>query len=212
MDLLNLYLEAVSSTELRIMVTPDTAPQRYVVADIYFEWDPNVIQLDSVSFDTAHPLIWDAFSGFPGPDVDYSGVNEAPVPQDGNAVVYIYNLLGANFIVDQPTEIGRLKFNPLVAGYETTVNILKNIHIAYPVRTVIYGSNVPGVPVTGTLTGATLVKVMGDVNNDMVVNSQDMTTLLANWGVVSFTNNPCDLDGNGQIGSEDLLIMLNNWS
>ncbi len=50
--------------------------------------------------------------------------------------------------------------------------------------------------------------ILGDINNDGVVNAADLTTLLSNWGSAGLG----DLDGNGNVNAADLTILLSNWS
>jgi hypothetical protein len=46
-----------------------------------------------------------------------------------------------------------------------------------------------------------------DLNGDGVVNTEDLLTLLANWG----TSGDGDIDGNGVVGTSDLLMLLAAW-
>jgi hypothetical protein len=36
--------------------------------------------------------------------------------------------------------------------------------------------------------------------------------LLAAWGTKSFNSNPADLNGDGTVNSQDLAILITNWS
>jgi hypothetical protein len=47
----------------------------------------------------------------------------------------------------------------------------------------------------------------GDLNGDGNVNSADLTMLLNAWGTAA-----ADIDGNGVTGASDLLVLLNNWT
>jgi hypothetical protein len=46
-----------------------------------------------------------------------------------------------------------------------------------------------------------------DLNGDGVVNTEDLLILLANWG----TSGDGDIDGNGVVNTEDLLALLAAW-
>ncbi|MDY7107504.1 MAG: GC-type dockerin domain-anchored protein, partial [Planctomycetota bacterium] len=46
-----------------------------------------------------------------------------------------------------------------------------------------------------------------DLNGDGVVNTEDLLTLLANWG----TSGDGDIDGDGVVNTADLLMLLAAW-
>ncbi len=52
----------------------------------------------------------------------------------------------------------------------------------------------------------------GDLNNDGVVNSSDLTTLLGAWGAATGDGARADLNGDGQVNGQDLTMLLANWS
>jgi hypothetical protein len=45
-----------------------------------------------------------------------------------------------------------------------------------------------------------------------LVNAQDMGELLADWGAASFKSNPHDINNDGIVNSQDLALLVNNWS
>ena len=209
--------------EIPLMVSAATEPQRYVVADIVFAWNPEHIQFMGISHVGSHPLIWTAFSGLPYCQPgqtsgcgDYYGLNELPIPQDGNGLYFGYNILGSMFIVSDPVQIVRFKFKALAPVSATEVQLLPQYTVNYTAKTIVYGGNIPGLGVTGTLTNAVVTIVPqaldGDFDGDGMVGSSDMARLLGNWGAVSFGENQYDLDGDGVVGSGDLAILVNNWS
>jgi len=57
--------------------------------------------------------------------------------------------------------------------------------------------------------GAETDDVLGDLNGDGNVGVEDLLQLLSQWGN---TDVPADLDGSGTVGVNDLLILLGNWS
>ena len=209
--------------EIPLMVSAATEPQRYVVADIVFGWNPEHLQFLGISHEGSHPLIWTSFSGLPycqpGQTTgcgDYYGLNELPIPQDGNGLYFGYNILGSMFIVSDPVQIVRFKFKALAPVSATEVQLLPEYTVYHTAKTIVYGGNIPGLGVTGTLTNAVVtvvpVNIVGDFDGDGIVGSSDMARLLGNWGVISFGENQYDLDGDGVVGSGDLAILVNNWS
>ena len=51
--------------------------------------------------------------------------------------------------------------------------------------------------------------IEGDLNGDGVVDGQDLTVLLGDWG----TSDPIsDINGDGLVGGADLTVLLANWS
>lgn len=65
-----------------------------------------------------------------------------------------------------------------------------------------------GLEMTVVLNGGGIV---GDLNNDGVVNVADMLILLSQWGQCGEGNCPADLNGDGTVDVSDLLILLSNW-
>ena len=56
--------------------------------------------------------------------------------------------------------------------------------------------------------GAPPSVVVGDLNNDGVVDAADLTILLNQWG----TAGTADLNNDGVVDAADLAILLGNWS
>jgi hypothetical protein len=200
---------------VELMMNAATTDQRYLVADIVFGWNPKHLELVGVNHEGSHPMIWDAVSGLPtGQGGDYVGVNEVMPPADGNGLYYGYGELGQHLIVTtQPVKIVNFIFKVVAPFTSTEITLIPEFTIEYTAKTVVYGSYIGGMKVTGTLTNATIdAFIPGDFDNDGVVGSNDMTNLLGNWGVSTFTDNPYDLDGNGVVGAGDLAILVSNWS
>jgi hypothetical protein len=200
--------------EVQLMVAAESAPQRYLVADIIIGWNPAELQLLGVSHEGSHPLLWPTISGFPITSQDYTGINETIPPADGNALYYGYGELGQVWIVTEPVQICKFKFKVLKAFTESPVTLLPELEATYPADTVIYGSFIGGWRVTGTLYSTTVTgrAILGDFDGNGRVEPADMAQLLANWGQISYGTNPLDLDGNGQVGAGDLSILISNWS
>jgi hypothetical protein len=200
---------------VQLMMNAATTNQRYLVSDIVFGWNPKHIELIGVNHEGSHPMIWDSVSGLPtGQGGDYYGLNEVMPPADGNGLYFGYAELGQHLLVtNEQVKIVNFIFR-VVGRFDTTeVSLIPELTIDYPAKTVVYGSYIGGMKVTGTLTNATIdAFIPGDFDNDGVVGSNDMTNLLGNWGVSTFTDNPYDLDGNGVVGAGDLAILVSNWS
>ena len=202
--------------DVALMASAQTTPQRWLVADVVIGWDPTKLQLLGVSHEGSHPFVWVPPSGFPSPQQDYTGVNEAMPPADGNALYYGYGELGQVFIVTDLVQIVKFQFRVLSQFTETSVNLIPVITVDYPQETVVYGSYIGGMNTTGTLTNAfvlgTVQGIIGDVDGDGTVGPSDMSAILAAWGQTSAKQNPCDLNGDGEVNSPDLGILLANWS
>jgi hypothetical protein len=52
-----------------------------------------------------------------------------------------------------------------------------------------------------------ICQCVGDINRDEVVDSADLSKLLANWTA----SGAGDLDGSGLIDASDLMILMNAW-
>jgi hypothetical protein len=223
---------AVGETfEVPIMMVAATEPQRYLVSDIIFGWDQTKLQFTGLNHVGSHPLIWVPPSGMPCPagyvncqgiGGDYTLINEAIPPADGNGLYYGYGALGYVFMVNlEPVQIVRLQFKVLQPFVETQIRILPQFTTTVnnqPLvnKTVVYGSNIPGLSVLGTITDAVITgvpqNIVGDIDGNGSVGSEDMAILLAAWGTQSFNSNPADLNGDGTVNSQDLAILITNWS
>lgn len=205
--------------EIQVIASAQTTPQRYFVSDIVFGWDSTKLQLLGLSHEGSHPTIWVPPSGFPCPEGfvgcqgiggDYTGVNEAIPPQDGNALYYGFGELGVVFIIDEPIQIVRFRFKVLESFTDTSVYFIPELGLA---ETVVYGSYIPGLSVTGILTNATIIgrNVLGDFDGSGFVDSADLALLVGAWGTQTAKGSQFDLNGDGEIGSADLGILLACW-
>ena len=55
---------------------------------------------------------------------------------------------------------------------------------------------------------SSIVSIPGDINGDGDVNTEDLLILLGEWGK---TNSPADLNYDGVVNVPDLLILLAHW-
>ena len=188
-------------------------PQRWLVSDIVFGWDPTKLKFINATHEGSHEFLWTGYSGVVKAEDDYTGTSEANPPADGDGIYYGYGELGQIWIITNPVQIVKFRFEVIAPFATTEVKLIPQVVHTYLAKTVVYGSFVGGMPVTGTLTNAILTgSIIGDFNNDGQVGAADMASLLTNWGIQTFGPNPHDLDGNGTVGSEDLAILLSNWS
>lgn len=215
-------VELDQTFEVSLMMNAQTTPQRYFVSDIIFGWNPNELEFVGISHENSHPFIMLPISGLPycppGQSTgcgDFYGINEVLPPVDGNGLYQGYGQLGEVWIVDsQPVQIVKFIFK-VIAPFETTeISFIPQLTVNYPHSTRVYGSYIPGLEVTGTLTNAVVEfsrPLLGDFNLDGAVDSGDLAMLLANWGTISFGENPYDLSGNGIVDGADLSILFSNW-
>ena len=54
-----------------------------------------------------------------------------------------------------------------------------------------------------------MVQVPGDLNGDMLVNGEDLTIFLADWGNI---NGLGDVNGDGLTNGADLTLILSYWT
>jgi len=217
--------------DVQIKMNADTTDQRFVVADIIFGWDNTKLEFLEVDHTGSHPYIWLPLSGLPcvedenGNAIDdplcnglrdFYGINEAMPPADGNGLYFAYGELGQTFILtNEEVNVARLRFKVIDSFTETEVFFIPQATANYTAKTVVYGSYIPGLNVTGSLTSATVIgaqTLAGDFDGNGAVDSADMAMLLSNWGVSTFGENPYDLDGDGVVGASDLTILISNWS
>lgn len=63
-----------------------------------------------------------------------------------------------------------------------------------------------------TMAGSIVVRRLGDITLDGVINAADLGALLGAWGSCKdATNCPADLNGDGVVGAPDLGILLGGW-
>lgn len=181
---------------------------KFIAIDCILQWDPTKLKLMGLSTAGSVSLL---SSYFPTPAGDYTGINEVVPPQDGNALYYALAPLGAP--VSVPTtgvQIVTFNFRVESAFDSATISILDSLTVLEPADSVVYDGTVPGLDVTGTLSGAKITRpapCAGDLNGSGGVDGADMALLLNNWG------NPGvgDLDLSGAVTATDLAILINDW-
>lgn len=122
-------------------------PVRIVVADFAFEWDARELILLDCHDDRA--TVPNLIAGFPPPQWDFYGANESLPPQDGNGwATWLSPLNGIPVIMEKAV---LFSFVFQVQGDKGLLSIVPEIEESYPLRTVIYGTDIPGLQITGSL-------------------------------------------------------------
>ena len=129
-------------------------PTRIVVADVAFTWNPKHLTLVDCHDDRADVL--STLVGFPPASWDFYGANETIPPADGNGWISWLSPLNGIPVYAEDTILMSLVFTYDDDCPKTSVGILECLDVDYPLETVIYGTDVPGVDVTGTLNGCTV--------------------------------------------------------
>lgn len=164
--------------ELRIelyAVSDSGEDQSIAAMDVILAWDPAVLRLLGVDTTGPYPYAW-LFSGFSN-DGGLDGLNNTW--EDGNAKYTALAQLGGApaYATPEGLLVTALRFRKLRVGSPTAVTMPETF--GQYTRTVVYDGFVPGLDVTGTLTGATVLpSARGDVNCDGVVDFGDIDPLV----------------------------------
>lgn len=166
-------VDAVVSTGQQVQmqlfaVSDDQTNQLLSAIQLIFAWQPLHLTLTGNSTIGAPPL---AFSGFPASG--HFGLNEAAIPQDGDG---FYLALSFSPIAASPsgTLITTLNFNALAPTAATSVDILSTGGLGG--QTIVASGSVPGLNVTGTLTGGVVTIVPGPGGVAMICGGLAMLT------------------------------------
>ncbi len=180
----------------------------FVAIDCIIKWNPKQLQLMGLTTTGSVPLL---SSYFPTPASDYTGINEAAPPTDGDALYYALAPLGNPVQVSAAgVQVTTFRFKVKTAFTSASVSILPTLNIATPTDTIVYDGTVPGLNVLGAVHPATIVQTppcVGDIDRNGAVNAQDMAALLSQWGGPG----SADIDGNGTVNANDLSMILSNW-
>lgn len=196
------------TTLIAIMLTPVTAlpnevavavyaytkedAQRIQAADIVLGWEPADLRL--IGLDNAG-AIDTTCSCIPPSAQDYTGANEADPPSDGDAIMWwLGPLTGIPVYISEPALLTTVRFERLRPFESTEVRLIPSVTHAYPATTIVYGSDVPGSNVTGTLTNAFIAGRPADLDMDGEVGPSDLSIALSEWA-----------------GAETLALILSSW-
>jgi len=141
--------------------------------DVILVWDPAVLRLTGITAVGYYPYNW-LFSGFPN-DYMLDGLNNSW--EDGDAFYEALAQLGnAAWATPSGLRVVTFNFRKLRVGQPTLVDIARGGPPQYQyTRTAVYSGQIPGLNVTGTLTGVEIIpNPVGDMNCDGVWNAFDI--------------------------------------
>lgn len=166
--------------------------QRINAADIVFGWDPQDLRL--IGLDNAG-AIDSTCTCIPPAAQDYTECNESDPPSDGDAIMWwLSPLTGIPVNIGEPVLLTTIQFERVRPFAQSTVRLIPGVVHAYPAITKVYGSNVPGTPVTGTLTDVVVDGCACDLSGDGMIGAEDLAQSLAGWA-----------------GGEQLAQILSQW-
>jgi len=167
--------------DVRVIASTEGAvPQRIQAADIVFGWNTDDLRLVGLDNDGAIPSTCTCIPS--GPQGEYTGVNEAVPPADGDGMLWwLAPLTGIPVYIAGSTQITTIRFERLRPFEASEVRLIPSITVDYEARTIVYGSNVPGSNVTGVLTPAIVSGCECDLSGDGYVDAADLAQSLAGW-------------------------------
>jgi hypothetical protein len=181
----------------------------FFAIDAILQWNPQRLQLLGVSNTGSVSLL---ASYLPTAAQDFTGINEANPPADGNALYHALAPLGhAVPVTPAGVWVTTFKFKVLAPFHATSVGFIPELVVAAHASTVVYDGTVAGLPVTGDLDPCTVTQSIacpGDINADGAVDGADLGLLLGAWGTGAGL---ADFDGNGVVDGADLGVLLSRW-
>jgi len=182
--LISLFLIPVNVTsthvDIALMASTKSGFQRIIASDVVFAWDPSALRFTGIDNTGGLPAV---LSTVPtGPQGEYTGINETVPPADGNGIYWWLGQLGTHiYVTTEPVLLTTFKFEIVSQFSNTSINLVPEMTVDYQGRTIVYGTSVGGTPVTGTIGGCTITTCPCDLNNDLCVDSQDLSIALAEW-------------------------------
>lgn len=181
--LISLFLIPVNVTpthvDIALMAQGENGSQRIIASDVVFSWDTSKLRFVGIDNTGGLPAILSTIPS--GPEGDYTGINETVPPADGTGMYWWLGQLGAQIYVSDPVRLTTFKFEVVSPFATTTVDLVPELVVDYVGRTIVYGSNVGGTPVTGVISGCTITNCPCDLSDDGYVDSQDLGMALADW-------------------------------
>jgi hypothetical protein len=182
--------------------------------DLYFGWNPDDLQL----LGTANHAAGFHASGLPAPSSDMTGFNETVPPQDGTGW-YSASAFTSVVVSTQGTRASSLVFRVKREFTSTQVIAIPSApRIGQPgfQFSRVMDAAEPGYESTGTLVAAVISQgttstCAPDLNRDGVVDSPDLTILLAAWGIVNSPANIVTSADSPTVDGVDLGVLLAAW-
>ncbi len=181
----------------------------FMALDLIFGWDPKQLELMGLSQVGAVTLL---ASYFPSPAADFTGINEAAPPKDGDALYYALAPIGGSVpVTEAGVLVTTLKFKVIAPFIDSVVEVIPELTVEFFADTVVYDGVVPGLDVTGSFTDAVVHQLEPcpqDLDASGTVDGGDLGTLLGMWGEGEA---PADFNDDGRVDGNDLGSLLGAW-
>ncbi|MEM7756399.1 MAG: GC-type dockerin domain-anchored protein [Planctomycetota bacterium] len=140
-------------------IAPSSPVQTVGAFEAIVTWDTNFVSL--IGFDPSNPASL-IFGGFPMAGSD--GINEAPVPADGDALFIGLSPLGSPITATPAgTLLGTLLFDAVSGTPGTPISLVASL-AAPPRDTVVFDGITPNTDVTGMVSGDSVIISCGPVD------------------------------------------------